>query len=287
MNLVEALVRGRLPKSPGEFVISEKLAESLGARVGDTATLIGATAHGSMAVHNLTVVGTIRFGIGALDRRAILVDIADVQYALDMEDRASEILGFFPNLVYDDEAATGISQAFNARFSGMRGEFSPVMRTLGQQNGLGEYLAVVDTRITIVLVGFVIVMSIVLWNTGLMSGLRRYGEIGIRLAVGESKGHVYGFLIGESLLVGMAGSIAGTALGLAVSYYLQEVGLDISGMVQGSTALISDVMRARITPTSFHIGFVPGLLATLLGTAISGIGVFRRQTSHLFKELEV
>jgi putative ABC transport system permease protein len=25
------------------------------------------------------------------------------------------------------------------------------------------------------------VMSIVLWNTGLMSGIRRYGEMGIRL----------------------------------------------------------------------------------------------------------
>jgi hypothetical protein len=28
------------------------------------------------------------------------------------------------------------------------------------------------------------------------------------------------------------------------------------------------------------------MLATFLGTAISGIGVYRRQTSQLFKELE-
>jgi putative ABC transport system permease protein len=34
------------------------------------------------------------------------------------------------------------------------------------------------------------------------------------------------------------------------------------------------------------IGFVPGLLATGLGTAISGMGVYKRQTAALMKELE-
>jgi putative ABC transport system permease protein len=37
---------------------------------------------------------------------------------------------------------------------------------------------------------------------------------------------------------------------------------------------------------SFFIGFIPGLLATILGTSISGIGIYKRQTSQLFKELE-
>jgi putative ABC transport system permease protein len=51
--------------------------------------------------------------------------------------------------------------------------------------------------------------------------------------------------------------------------------------------LISNILRARVTPLCYAIGFVPGLLATLLGTAVSGIGIYRRQTSQLFKELEV
>jgi len=37
---------------------------------------------------------------------------------------------------------------------------------------------------------------------------------------------------------------------------------------------------------SYYIGFLPGLLATFLGSAISGIAVFRRRTAQLFKELE-
>jgi putative ABC transport system permease protein len=35
------------------------------------------------------------------------------------------------------------------------------------------------------------------------------------------------------------------------------------------------------------IGFLPGLLATLLGSALSGVGIYKRKTAQLFKELEV
>jgi len=46
-------------------------------------------------------------------------------------------------------------------------------------------------------------------------------------------------------------------------------------------------MRARVTGWSYVIGFVPGLVASVVGTMFAGIGIYRRQTSQLFKELEV
>jgi putative ABC transport system permease protein len=285
LNLGRALVQGRLPEAPGEILVSEEFAMNLDARIGDTATLISATSSGSMAIHNFTIVGTIRFGIGPMDRNTMIADIEDARYALDMEDGASEVLGFFPNLVYDEKRADEIAAGFNGGGS-PENDFSPVMITLLEQNGLGEYLAAAKQRVSIVLFSFFFVMSLVLWNAGLMSGIRRYGEIGVRLAIGESKGHVYGSLLIESFLVGIIGSIAGTAIGLGISYYLQEVGWDISGMMKGSNIIMANVMRAKITSTSYYIGFVPGLIATTLGSAISGIAVFRRQTARLFKELE-
>ncbi len=42
---------------------------------------------------------------------------------------------------------------------------------------------------------FIGAMSIVLWNAGLLGGLRRYGEFGIRLAMGETKPKIYKSLI--------------------------------------------------------------------------------------------
>ncbi|MBN1164604.1 MAG: FtsX-like permease family protein [Candidatus Krumholzibacteriota bacterium] len=287
LQLAEALVRGRLPADAGEVLISDEFAHRLGAEIGETATLITSTAQGGMAVHNFVIAGTVRFGMAALDRNTVIADITDMQYVLDMEGSASEVLGFFPNLVYDDRQAEEIVREFNDRHSGGgEDDFLPVMQTLRMQNNLGEYLDLAAFRVAIILVTFFAVMSIVLWNAGLMAGIRRYGEIGVRLAIGESKHQVYWRLLAESFLVGLTGSAIGTALGLAVSYYMQEVGIDISGMLQGSSILMGNIMRAHITPASYYLGFIPGLAATFFGSAVSGIGIFRRQTAQLFKELE-
>jgi len=133
---------------------------------------------------------------------------------------------------------------------------------------------------------FVFAMSIVLWNAGLMGSLRRYGEIGVRLAVGEDKGHVYRAMLAEAVAIGLVGSLAGSAVGLAASYAMQVHGLDIRALLKDNTMMMEDVLRARVTLGAAFVGFVPGLLATVLGAGISGFGIYRRQTSQLFKELE-
>jgi putative ABC transport system permease protein len=285
-NMHDALVQGRLPQAAGEIVISEQLAQSLQVQPGETATLISATSNGGMAIYNFILVGTVRFGVAAMDTGAMLVDISDIQYALDMADATGELLGFFPKMIFDKPAALAITADFNAAFMNAGDEYSPTMLTLLDQNGLGEYLAIAESWIGMFVMAFIGVMSIVLWNTGLISGIRRYGEVGVRLAIGESKGHVYSSLLVESVMIGIIGSVIGTVIGLFFSYLLQEIGLDVSAMMQGATMMMSNVMRARVTPPAAIIGFIPGLLGTVFGAMLAGIGIFQRQTSQLFKELE-
>lgn len=287
LNLKNALVRGRLPQKENEILISEGFAQKLGVEIGEGATLIGSTMNGAMAIYNFKVSGTVRFGITAMDRGAIIADIKDVQYALDMEDGAGEIVGYSENMLYDDDTMLALTERFNDKFLRDDDEFSPLMLSLSQQRGLREYLDLVDVFGGIIVLIFVVVMSIVLWNSGLINGLRRYGEIGVRLAMGEPKGTLYRWMIYESIIIGFIGSTLGTVLGLAISYYLQYTGIDFGAMLQKSTMLISNVMRARVTGWSYVIGFFPGLIASVVGTMFAGIGIYRRQTSQLFKELEV
>ncbi len=287
LNLEKAVIQGRLPEKPGEILISDEFARRLDIQPGQTATLISSTMHGSMATANFTVAGTVRFGVSAMDRGAILADISDIQVALDMEDASGEILGFFNDFVYREEAADEISAGFNSRYVDDEDEFLPVMNTLHGQGGVFDLMAMAKTFLSAVVVVFVVAMSIVLWNAGLMGSLRRYGEIGVRLAMGESKGHLYRSMLVESMIIGCIGSLLGTALGLGVAYWIQVKGINISGMMQNASLLIDDVIRTKITPGSYVIGFIPGLLATFLGTSISGIGIYKRKTSQLIKELEV
>ncbi len=286
LNLDRAVVRGRLPDAPGEMLIADAFGLRLGIGPGAAATLISATMYGEMAVRNFVAAGTIRFGVTAMDRGAVIADIADIQDALDMNDAAGEILGFFRDSIYRDKEAAAVAARFNAARRGDPGDFAPVMETLRQQGGLAQTLDMAKSIYTWMLVAFILVMSIVLWNSGLMGSLRRYGEFGIRLALGEDKGRLYRSLIAEGLAVGFIGSAVGTAIGLAAAYYLQTKGVNIGSFMKNASIIITDVVRARVTPVSWVIGFLPGLVATFLGRAASGIGIYKRQTARLAKEFE-
>jgi putative ABC transport system permease protein len=287
LNINEALKQGHLPQKSGEILISDDFANKLGVQPGAIVTLLGSTMYGSMALQNFTVAGTIRFGVEAMDRGVIIMDISDAQSVLDMNDAASEILGYFPEIAYDDLKATTVETAFNAKYANKVDEFAPTMLRLKAQSDLASYFDYVDSFKGIAISIFVFAMSLVLWNAGLLGGLRRYGEVGLRLAIGEPKGHVYRSMIYESILIGIIGSFFGTLVGLGFAFYLQTKGINISGMMKGATMMMPSVMRAQITPPAYIIGFLPGLMSTVLGTMLSGIGIYKRKTAQLFKELEV
>jgi len=293
LNIENAIVQGRVPRNRGEILAGVDLAARLGIQPGDTATFISSTMYGSMSVMNFVIAGTVRFGIAAMDKATVIADLADIQQALDMQGGAGEILGFFADDLYHEDRANAVTAVFNACHRNDPGDsprdtgaFSPVMGTPRTQSGLSDYLDYVDVFSGVIMGVFVVAMSIVLWNAGLTGSLRRYGEFGVRLAIGEEKEHVYVSLQAESLMIGFAGAVAGTATGLAAAAYTQAHGFDIGSVLKESTMMLPNIIRARISPFSYVIGFLPGLLATFLGTTISGIGIYRRQTSELFKELE-
>ncbi len=286
LNLVKSLVRGNMPKKQGEILISDEFAKKLRINPGDRITFIGSTMNNSMTIYNLTLSGTISFGNEILDRGAIITDLQDARNALDMQDATSEILGFFRDGFYNNKSALSISATFSSTYKSNNDDFAPVMLTLSQQGSMGQYVKMSDYWANYIALVFIIAMSLVLWNAGLLGGLRRYGEFGVRLAMGEEKGHVFRTLIYESILIGIAGSVAGTLAGLFFAWLIQKYGIDISGMMKGSTLMMPSVIRAQITPSDYYLGFIPGLVSTVVGTMLSGTGIYRRQTARLFRELE-
>ncbi|HDP55601.1 MAG TPA: FtsX-like permease family protein [Bacteroidetes bacterium] len=285
LNLERSIVRGNLIKNRGEAMLSEEFSAKLGVGPGDDITIIGSTMHGSMSMDNFILVGTVNFGAEAIDKGAILLDIEDARRALDMYDSSSEILGFFNDGFYNNDLAVRIAKDFNEA-QDPNDEFAPIIKSLSQQGAMGQYVALTSVWSVYISLVFIIAMSLVLWNAGLLGGLRRYGEVGLRIAMGEEKGHIYRSMIYESIFIGIAGSIVGTAFGLFFAWLIQKYGIDITGMMQGSSMMLPTHIRARIAPSDFYIGLFPGLISTVLGTMLAGIGIYKRQTAKLFKELE-
>lgn len=286
LDLQPALASGSLPAGRGEVLLAHEFASRLGAAPGTVVTLIAGTMFGGMATANFTVAGTFRFGAPAMDRGMMILDIADARAVLDMDDAAGEIAGFFRSGFYDPRLAAAEAERFNARFASSDDPFAPRMETLVTLSGMGQLLDYMDTILGAMVIVFLATMFIVLWNTGLMGNIRRYGEIGVRLALGETKGQVYRSMIAEAAIIGLVGSFLGTALGLALAYTVQKHGLDFARLMRNASMLMTTRFHTHVTAPAYVIGFIPGLAATVLGAAMAGRAIYKRQTSRLLKELE-
>jgi hypothetical protein len=141
--------------------------------------------------------------------------------------RAGEILGFTSTGYFDQELTGHVIEEFNERFYKEEDQFSTRMISLRDQNNMGTFLDYSTSLIGMLLAMFITAMSIILWNAGLLGGLRRYGEFGMRLAIGEEKNHVYKSMIIESLIIGLSGSVIGVIFGMIIAAYLQKHGIDM------------------------------------------------------------
>ena len=288
-DLERSLVSGKLPENSNDALISSKMADQLNIRIGESVTFIGSTMENAFTTYNFNVSGTFNLRKGQTDRQMMLVDLLGARLALDMDNAASEIFGFTHSLYYDDETAVALRTDYNKINSDSSDIFSPFMIALRDGNQMGTMVDISGAMMAIMGGIFLVIVMIVLWNMGLMNGLRRYGEIGLRLAMGESKGQVYRSMISEAIIIGLTGTVVGTGIGLALTYYVQENGIDYTKGIEAlsnSSIVMPNIFYAQVTPDLFYIGFLPGVLATVLGTMLAGLAIYRREMAQLFKELE-
>ena len=286
LNILESLKTGQLPEKRREVLLSSTFADKMGLKPEDTITLVSSNIYGALVLYNFILSGTVEFGTTALDRGTIIADIEDVRYALNMAGAAGEILGFFRSGVYNDQDARLITDRFNRRYYSEQDEFSLLMKRLPELNNM-DFLVEYSDKLQGILVGvFIFAMSLILWNAGLLAGLRRYGEFGMRLAIGEEKGHVYKTMMLESFIISSFGSVTGIIVGMLIALYLQNKGIDLGFIMKNASVMMPRIFRAQITAQTWYIGLIPGFISTQIGTILAGRGIYKRQTSQLFKELE-
>ena len=287
-ELEKSLVSGKLPENRNDALISSKLANQLNLSAGESVTFIGSTMDNAFTTYNFNVSGTFNLRKGQTDKQMMLVDLSGARLALDMDNAASAIFGFTHSLYYDDESAVTLRTDYNTKSDSLD-IFSPFMLALRDGSQMGTLVDMSEAFLAIMGGVFLVVVMVVLWNMGLMNGLRRYGEVGLRLAMGESKGQVYRSMISEAVIIGLTGTVIGTGTGLALTYYVQENGMDYTKGIEAlsnSSMVMPNIFYAQVTPDLFYIGFVPGVLATVLGTMLAGLAIYKREMAQLFKELE-
>ena len=80
--------------------------------------------------------------------------------------------------------------------------------------------------------------------------------------------------------------MAGCLTGGAFTYFLQEIGINMGDAFAKSGLMMNDVVRARLSVAGFITGIIPGLTASVAGSLIAGLAIFKRSEANLFRELE-
>lgn len=122
------------------------------------------------------------------------------------------------------------------------------------------------------MLGLIAAVSLVVGGIGVMNVMlmavkERTREIGIRLAVGARQRDIFSQFITESMLVSLAGGVAGLLLGTAATG-----GLGLAGVPIGLSAWAASLAFACALATGFLSGFMPARQAARLDPVVALAG---------------
>jgi putative ABC transport system permease protein len=224
------IVEGRGLSQPNDLVIDTILASAAGLGVGDVLPMMN---------REFRVAGICRAGAGG----RLFARIEDVQDAIGSPGKAS----FFLVKGTTAHQADQLTMALQERFKGYKITAIAQVSKLMQQNlvGLKEFKQALTAMA--VIVSFLVIL-LAMYTTI----IERTREIGILRAIGATQAKVVRYVVAESLLICMAGMVAGILLAIGGRYLFPLAFPTLQVELSREWALIAS-----------SLGLVGGLLGSL------------------------
>jgi putative ABC transport system permease protein len=263
MEADQKLVAGRWFSGAADEVIAGfKVAEQARAKVGDEIVLLGTTQDGSLSPIKGRVRGIMRTG-GPLDRQ-VLLPLAQLQHLADIPEGATELLVYGGH--YRDAPALARQLAPVGSLRGL------AVQAWSEREPWKSVASSVSGVQSVIVVIFVLLTALGIWNTMMMSVLERTHEIGVLRAMGLSRAGTVGLFVGEALTIAVAGGLLGVALGVYPAWWLETHGIRIGERTAASVSLgISEVIRGDLTGEIVAAAFALGLLMALMGSLVPAL----------------
>jgi putative ABC transport system permease protein len=245
-------------RQPHGAIIGRGLAAGIGARTGDSLTILTTTRHGSINAVEVTVRGIFESSAKEFDDRAIKLPLSTVDGLLDAEGAVQGLV-----VVLDQtEHTAAVRERLEALFA-ERG-LDLELRTWDQlalryhqvRTLFGNIFRVVTTIVAIVAVFGVA-------NTMTMAVFERTREIGTVMAIGTRRRSVVTLFLTEGLILGIAGGLLGLAVGVLLAKLLSIHGIPMApppGSTRGFTA------RFWIVPGVLALAFVVSVVTAVVSS---------------------
>ena len=244
------------PGDAAAVVLGEGLAANLGVRPGDTVALLVSTANGSFNAGDFKVQGTFSSVSKAYDDIALRLPITAAQRLLRVQGAQQWLV-----LLSDTEATQETVQ----RIRGILPPNAYAVTTWEDDADFYRKTAELFARqfgFVRIVIAIVIVLSIL--NTMTMSVLERTWEIGVMLAVGDSRAQVLALFACEGMLLGIIGGGLGALAGVLLATGLNAVGIPMPpppGMSHGFDAGVS--ISVVLVMAAFAMGAAATALAAM------------------------
>ena len=247
------LLSGSAPDAPGEVAIDATSAEDNDIAIGSTINVLfqGPT-------QEFTVVGTVGFG-----GEKNLGGTTSAYFETETAQTVLGMPGFFDSIGVSAE--DGVSQAeLTKRLSEVvpDGTEAVTGKTVAQENSdaVQKDLKVVGILFMIFAGIALFVGSFIIWNTFTMIVTQRSREIALLRAIGATRRQVMRSLMLEAVLLGVAASAIGVALGMGVAKGLTML-MDAVGFSLPSTSL---QLETRTILVSLLVGTLVTVVAALV-----------------------
>jgi putative ABC transport system permease protein len=248
------IVDGRQLRAEDRFgiLVGEGVARTLRLSPGSRATIVTNTVDGALNSLDFDVVGVFRSFSKDYDARAVRVSLgaAHELLATDAANAAVVVLEATPDT---DRVRSDLARALADRDVEIFAwhELSDFYR---KTIALYERQFGVLQLITLVMV----VLSVM--NSVSMTTFERAGEFGTMRALGDRGRTIFGLVVLENVIVGLAGATLGVALGAIVAVAVSSIGIPMPpppNAESGYTAFV------RIEPTVVLAAFAIGCVATI------------------------
>jgi putative ABC transport system permease protein len=220
--LAERLVEGSAANGlveRGKILVPEILAKGMKLKVGDTIVLVATNLDGSVNGKTFAVQGVLGDVTGPGGRDGY-IHIGDARELLRLtEPEVSEIAIRLKDPKRLERVKTELEQAL----SGIRNPQDQPALEVHTWEGLSPFaniahmIDLLDLFIRIMLVGIVL---IAVMNVMMMAVYERIREIGTVSAIGTPPRRILGLFLSEGLLLGLIGTLIGTALSLGIVFTL-------------------------------------------------------------------
>jgi ABC-type lipoprotein release transport system permease subunit len=241
--------------------IGKGLADAMSVTVGDRVSLAGRATHSQTRTRTMTVAGIFDLGMPDIERQSIYMTLGEAQSLYGLDGQVTEVAISLKQIGQEPIVIQALKAAV------------PQVEVTSWQTNFPELQTALETKgqaMNIFGVIMLVIAGIGTLNLLLMAVFERTREIGVLGALGFRPGQITLLFLLEGGLMGLLGVAFGVVFGLAINFWLQQVGLDFSQYTSLSSymALISTRIYPTLGLEKIWLRIVTALVISLLASLI-------------------